>query len=412
MTMAAMLASIEFHEPWYIYVSMPIIAAVIGYLTKLVAIEMIFEPKEFKGIPPYLGWQGMVPRRAAKMAAAAVDGVMAGLFHPRELFDLIDPDDMVKELEGPLRESIEEITETVMSEFNPGLWEAMPDVARRTLVNRIEKRTPETTRRLMDALKENIDQVLDIKHMVVTNLVRDKALLNRLMRDISTKALKFIAKSGAIFGLLIGCVQVIVFILTGSHLVLPLFGLFVGGATDWIALHMIFRPQQPGKRLFGILPWHGLFHNLRDEVQRDYAQLLAEEILTPKAVMDSMLNGPMSDKLFEMIQDETKKTIDDQVGIARPFVAMAVGGRKYQDMKKRVAEKVIEQMPETAHHFESYATEKLDLGTLLAERMKDMTDDQYEELLRPAFRDDEKKVVFVGAILGFIVGELQVQLLL
>jgi uncharacterized membrane protein YheB (UPF0754 family) len=405
-------AFFSFDEPWYIYVLMPIISAGVGYLTKLVAIEMIFRPTEFKGIKPYLGWQGMVPRRAAKMAGIAVDSIMSKILTPQELFDRIDPDELAKELEVPLHDSIAQITETVMLEFNPGLWEAMPDRVRRLLISRVEKRVPDTTRRLMDQIRNNLDQVFDIKHMVVTNLVRDKDLLNRMMRDISTKALKFMARAGGIFGLYIGCVQVTVFIITGSHLVLPIFGLITGGATDWIALHMIFRPIEPGTRLFGIMPWQGVFHKIRDEIQRDYATLLAKDILTPKAVMESLLNGPMSDKLFEMIQDEIKATIDDQTGIARPFVAIAIGGRKYQQMKQRIAEKVIEQMPEQAHHIEAYATEALALDTLAAERMQLLTPGEYEELMRPAFRDDEKTVIAVGAILGFIVGELQAALLL
>ena len=28
---------------------------------------MMFEPLEFKGIRPFLGWQGQIPKRAAKM---------------------------------------------------------------------------------------------------------------------------------------------------------------------------------------------------------------------------------------------------------------------------------------------------------------------------------------------------------
>jgi uncharacterized membrane protein YheB (UPF0754 family) len=399
-------------EPWYIYVSMPIIAATIGYLTKLVAIEMIFRPKEFVGIKPFLGWQGMVPRRAAKMAAIAVDSVMSKILQPEELFDRIDPDDLIKEVEGPLHDSVAKITETVMSEFNPGLWEAMPQAVRNIMISRIEKRAPETTRGLMNQIRDNLDQVFDIKHMVVTNLVRDKDLLNRMMREISAKALKFMARAGGIFGFYIGCVQVIVFILTGSHLVLPIFGLITGGATDWIALRMIFRPIEPGKRLFGIMPWQGLFHKLRDEVSRDYAKLLAKDIITPGAVLESLLTGPMSDKLFELIQDEIKATIDAEAGIMRPFVAMAIGGRKYQAMKLRSAEIVIEQIPEQAHLVEEYATDALDLENLAAERMQLLTALEYEELLRPAFRDDEKTVIAVGAIIGCVVGELQAVLLL
>src|SRR6202034_918297 len=104
-----------------------------GYLTKLVAIEMIFRPIEFVGIKPFLGWQGMVPRRAAKMAGIAVDSVMSSLIKPEELIDRLDPDELLAEIEGPLHDSITEVTEAFMSEFHPGLWEAMPQRMRTLL---------------------------------------------------------------------------------------------------------------------------------------------------------------------------------------------------------------------------------------------------------------------------------------
>jgi uncharacterized membrane protein YheB (UPF0754 family) len=405
-------ALLHFDEPWYVYVSMPLISALIGYLTKLVAIEMIFRPVEFVGIRPFLGWQGMVPRRAAKMAAIAVDSVMGNLLAPEELIDRLDPDELVKELAAPLRVSIEEITDLVMSEFNPELWQVTPDVVRNLLVSRLEQQVPATTRRLMSQIRDNLDQLLDIRHMVVINLVRDKPLLNVLMRDLSAKALKFMARAGAIFGLYIGVVQVTVYIITGSHLVLPIFGLITGGATDWIALHMIFRPAGPDQRLFGILPWQGIFHKLRDEVTRDYPALIARNILTPRAVMESLLTGPSSDKLFLLIEKEIKRTIDEQTGPALPLVTVAVGRRNYSQIRQRIAERVLEHLPRHTEYIEAYAGEALDLETLAAERMSLMSSDQYEELLRPAFRDDEKTVVAVGAILGFLVGELQATLLL
>jgi uncharacterized membrane protein YheB (UPF0754 family) len=402
---------LHFDEPWYIYVSMPLISSAIGYLTKLVAIEMIFRPTEFVGIKPYLGWQGMVPRRAAKMAGIAVDNVMGNLIQPEELIDLIDPDELIAELAGPLRESIAELTEAIITDINPGLWEAMPERARNALISRVEKRVPGITRRLMEQVRNNIDQLLDIRHMVVLNLVRDKVLLNRMMRDISEKALKFMARAGGIFGLYIGLVQVTVFIITGSHLVLPIFGLITGGTTDWIALHMIFRPAEPGKRLFGIMPWQGIFHKLRDEVSRDYAHLLAKDILSPRRVMERMLTGPMSDTLYLMIEEEIKRTIDEEAGFALPVV-LAVRGGAYQRMKQRIADNVLAQMPEQASRIQEFADNALSVEDLAVERMMLMTSDQYEELLRPAFRDDEKTVVAVGAVLGFIVGELQAALLL
>ena len=41
------------------------------------------------------------------------------------------------------------------------------------------------------------------------------------------------------------------------------------------------------------------------------------------------------------------------------------------------------------------------------EKMNKLTPEQYESILRPVFKDDEMLMVSVGAVLGFLVGELQ-----
>src|ERR1700748_3395250 len=55
--LSKMITAQDFKEHWWLYLSMPIIASIIGYLTKIVAIRMMFEPLEFIGIKPFLGWQ-------------------------------------------------------------------------------------------------------------------------------------------------------------------------------------------------------------------------------------------------------------------------------------------------------------------------------------------------------------------
>jgi uncharacterized membrane protein YheB (UPF0754 family) len=397
-------------EPLWVYLSIPPAAALVGYLTKILAVKMIFHPIEFKGIRPWLGWQGQIPKRAAKMAGIAVDSVTSGLMKPEELFDRIDPDELAKELEGPLHEATAEIVDAIMLEYQPRLWNTMPDVAKRAVIANVERRAPEATRNMMAQLRANLDQVFDIKHMVVSNLVRDKVALNRMFANLGEDAFKFIIRSGVYFGFYIGLVQVAVFGITGSHLVLPLFGLVTGGLTDYIALTMIFRPKEERTILPGI-KWQGLFHNRREKATREYAKVLAKDILTPAAIMESLLTGPMSDKFFEMLQDEIQTTIDQQAGIAGRVVSLAVGGRQYQEMKQTVAQRVIEKLPEQSEYVEAYAAERLDIENTISERMQMMDSDTYENLLRPAFKDDEWIVVALGATLGFLFGEVQVQII-
>jgi hypothetical protein len=119
--------------------------------------------------------------------------------------------------------------------------------------------------------------VFDIKHMVVTNLVRDKALLNRMFQQTGGPEFRFLVRMGLPLGLLIGLVQSVAFALTNNDWLLPGFGLFTGASTDFIALRMIFRPKQ--SRGIGPLRWQGLFHKRRTEVSVSYSALIADEIL-------------------------------------------------------------------------------------------------------------------------------------
>lgn len=402
----------DLERNWWLYASMPVVAALIGWVTKLVAIRMMFEPIEFVGWKPYLGWQGIVPRRAATMAAIACDTLTSRLIRPGELFARLDPDRIARETEKPMLNAVDEITREVAAHYQPGLWEALPEGVRVRIIQRIQGEAPQLVRQIMLDIQANIDRVFDLKDMVVGNLMRDKRLLNRVFREIGAKEFRFIAHAGLWFGFVIGCVQAVTWALTHSALVMPLFGLLTGWFTDWLALRMIFRPQEKTRYLFGLVEWQGLFLKRRKEIAEEYGALVADEVLTPRNIMEAILKGPLSDRLFNMVQKQVQRTIDEQAGLARPFVVLAVGGTRYQEMKRVIAEKVMERMPETMRHIERYAADALDIRNTLTSKMRELTPAEFKSLLRPAFQQDEWILIAVGAALGFLVGELQVFLML
>ncbi|MFE0024747.1 DUF445 domain-containing protein [Amycolatopsis sp. NPDC059021] len=408
MDVPAILDDIRAH--WHVYATMPLIAALIGYLTKRVAIEMMFRPLEFVGVRPVFGWQGVIPANARRMATTAVDLLTKNLVDPREMFARLDPDEMVKELEEPLLKAVDDVTREVMEQYQPRLWELLPTQAQRMLVDQVRAQAPKAVKRLMREVSTNIDEVLDVNDMLINAMVRDKSLTNRLIREVAAPEFKFIARSGIYFGFVIGLVQFVAWALTKQPLIMPLFGFVTGFVTDWLALKMIFYPREP--RGFGFFRWQGMFQKRRRQVAADYGALIADEVLTVRNVMEAVLAGPKSDRLFAMITREVQRTIDTQTSIAKPLVALTVGGRQYQEMKRAAAAKAIAYLPETVKHVESYATDALDVRNTIVEKMQQLTPIEFEGILRPAFRQDEWKLIAVGAIIGGLVGELQVLLLL
>ncbi|WP_328604892.1 DUF445 family protein [Amycolatopsis sp. NBC_00345] len=395
---------------WHVYLTMPFIAALIGYLTKRVAIEMMFRPLEFVGIKPVFGWQGVIPANARRMAATAVDLLTKNLLDPREVFARLDPEEMLKELETPLLKAVDDVTREVMETYQPRLWELLPTRAQQLLVDQVRGQAPEVVKRLLREVSANIDDVLDVNEMLINAMVRDKTLTCRLIRDVATPEFRFIARSGIWFGFVIGLVQFVAWALTKEPLIMPIFGFVTGFVTDWLALKMIFYPREP--RRFGFFTWQGMFQKRRMQVAADYGALIADEVLTVRNVMEAVLTGSRADRLFALITREVQRTIDAQTSIAKPLVALTVGGRQYQEMKKAAAAKAIEYLPETVKYVEGYATGALDIRNTVVAKMRQLTPIEFEGILRPAFKQDEWKLIAVGAIIGGLVGELQVLLLL
>lgn len=410
-----MLQSIiaDFQQHLWLYLSIPFISGFIGYVTKVIAIQMMFAPMEFKGIRLFgipLGWQGIVPRKAEKMATVAVELMTSKLIRPEEIFARLDPKRIAKEIELPMMAAAAEITREVAQEYQPGLWEGMPEFARKRLIRRVQAKAPEIVEHIMTEVQKDVVHYFDIKHMVISNLLKDKRLLNEIFKKVGKQEFKFFSNAGFVFGFGIGVIQMVCWVLFKQPWMLPAFGGFVGFFSDWIALQMMFRPLRP-KKIMGFTI-QGLFIKRQNEVAADYAALISKQLLTSRNMMEELFSGTHSDRVIELVSRHVKQEIDLQAGIVRPLVVYAMGGEKYQRLKEQVATRILAQLPETIKHVESYAEDAMDIRNTLVTRMQQLTPEEFEGMLRPAFKEDEWSLIIVGAVLGFLVGEMQILFML
>lgn len=114
--------------------SVPIVAALVGWGTNVVALQMTFYPLEFHGFcpnlrdpifgMPLLGWQGIIPSRGTKMAGMAVDLMTTRLIDVKEVFSRMDPARIAAELEAPLEKLVPKILELLTSSslFSTGIF--------------------------------------------------------------------------------------------------------------------------------------------------------------------------------------------------------------------------------------------------------------------------------------------------
>lgn len=394
-----------FTDHTVILLMMPVIAGFIGWFTKVIAIEMIFWPIEFKGIGP-IGWQGQLPRRAAKFGAQAAEIILDNVVDPRDLVDRLDPQRIAVELDTILVGAIDDLARDVIGTR----WDQLPAAVKAPVIARARARAPHMVANMLEHAKDNIDEMFNVSYIVTSELIKDKALLNSLVRGPMQPIMQFMKNFGLLFGVIVGSVQVVVFAFTENHWVIPAFGLAIGLVSDWIALQMIFTPKQP-TRYLGVFRWHGMAYQYRDHFISEYGKLAAEKILTPQLIMSALLDGPLSDRLYALAHQEVEAAINAELGAVERVVPAAIGSARYAELRRLVVARAQAVIPAASTALHDYTAEALDVERTINESLGSLSNEELEDMLRPVFKDDEWLVVVLGGGLGFLVGELQVQLL-
>ena len=384
------------------YFAIPVVSGLVGWGTNALAIHMTFYPVEFVGIKPFLGWQGIVPSKAAKMAEKSVDLMTGKLIDVQDMFSRIDPKRVSEDLQPVLDRIARQMINDVMKREAFVMWSTTPPLVKETIYRRAVDQMPAVAEKMMLDIRDNIEDFLDLKGLVVEHMTANKKLTNEIFLKCGEEEFKFIKISGLYFGFLFGIIQAIVWFFNDSWWLLPLGGLFVGWATNWLALKMIFNPKKE-INILGIKIL-GLFIKRQPEVATEYSKIVSAKILTVERMFDRIFKGKASDQLVTILHGHVKRSIDEQAGLSKNLYQIFAGTRKYDELKEIAANRFVESLPLSIHHTFKYTESAIDLEATMREKMLALSPVEFEGVLRPAFQEDEWILILVGAALGGLAG--------
>jgi uncharacterized membrane protein YheB (UPF0754 family) len=409
-------------------ISVPLFTGIIGYITNWTGVLMLFKPIGFHGVrvpglrvlfpilprrvqvlpliryDGGLGWQGIVPSRADKMASIAVDKGLLKLGNISDFYRELEPDKIAEHLASVAQAEIREVVEQIMRQENPQLWHDLPPLVREAVHARVRQQLPAVVKNITDEIGENVDQLIDAKLMVIRYFVAHPELLNELFMIMGKKELRFMQNFGFYFGYPMGFVLVAILQFLPYWWVLPLGGVVIGWVVNYIGIEMIFEPATY-RRFFP--PWHqGLLLKRKDEVTELYAQMIADKVITLQNIGDELLTGPRSDRTRQMLHDQLRPAVDRAMGPARAAVKVAIGSREYDQIRTSVANEASAFAPIA---FGDAAFNKRQAGKIrqfISTQMHEMSPEDFVEMLRSAIKQDEWLLFVHGGALGFFAGWL------
>jgi uncharacterized membrane protein YheB (UPF0754 family) len=398
---------------WILFGSIPVVAAIVAWTTNWLGIRMAFYPIRFVGPwDPWLGWQGIVPRRAWKMSTIAVDSAVTKLASLRELLEMMHPEEAVEYLVSQMTPLVPELVDEVANREYPDIWQALPGPVKQAVYGRCTSLLPKAAEGAMEDILEHVDSLLDARMMMIEELAGNPRVLVKTMMDAGKKEFWFLINVGAVFGALLGLGQMALTMGFRDYMIwiMPAFGIFVGYATNWLAFQMIFEPTTPRK--IGPYTLYGSMYKRKEQIARHFARVAAHEFATlPKAV-NRMLTGPNRDRVKALIERHARPLVDEALSIAAPAARVALGPSHYEEIKDELAGRGEQLAPTLITDEEFVATRAALVEEEMFRRLNAMTETEFQRLLRPAVEEDEWILFTVGGALGGLSGLAQAGFLL
>lgn len=188
------------------WILLPLAGALIGWITNLIAVRMIFRPLEPWRVP-ILGItiQGLLPKRQADLARSVAQVVERDLLPIDELLELLEVDRYQEQILEQVIAQVDERLATGWPRYLPeGLREALAGYVRAAVAREAALMLNQVGARLAEDLRERV-KLAPVVERQVARLRTDQ--LESLFLKVAGQEFRWIEYLGAVLGGLIGLGQ-------------------------------------------------------------------------------------------------------------------------------------------------------------------------------------------------------------
>jgi uncharacterized membrane protein YheB (UPF0754 family) len=192
-------------------------------------------------------------------------------------------------------------------------------------------------------------------------------------------------------------------------ILLPIAAAGIGWFTNFLAVRMLFRPHRAYRYLGFTI--QGLLPKRRTEFAANIAATVEEHLVSAED-FKSVLNDPANHaKLESVVRDRIDRFFDEKLLQIAPMVAAFLHGPLVDQIKSKLVDESTSMMSECAGLLEETLDESLDLKKMVEEKILSFDFHRLEDIVLNVARSELRWIELLGAILGFMVGLLQLLVL-
>ena len=187
---------------------------------------------------------------------------------------------------------------------------------------------------------------------------------------------------------------------------IPLISAFIGWFTNWIAIKMLFHPRLP-KKILGIT-FHGIFPKRQKQFAEHLGRLVSKELLSFKDIEEKITHPDNIKKVMPLVDEHIDSFLSNKLAATMPMLSMFIGDKTIAQLKEVFMAELEELFPQLMKNYMNSLQSELDLEKIVINKVAGFSSDKLEEVLNNIMSKEFRFVEIIGAVLGFIIGLLQV----
>lgn len=191
-------------------------------------------------------------------------------------------------------------------------------------------------------------------------------------------------------------------------LLIPVISAFIGWFTNWIAIKMLFHPKEP-KKILGITI-QGIFPKRQQQFAEKLGKLVSQELLSFADIEQKLIHPNNIEKLMPVVEEHIDQFLRRKLAEEMPVISMFIGENTIQQLKGIFMKELEALFPIIMQRYMGHLQQELDLEQIVIKKVASFSSDKLEDILQSILSKEFRFVELIGAVLGFIIGLLQVLL--
>jgi uncharacterized membrane protein YheB (UPF0754 family) len=187
---------------------------------------------------------------------------------------------------------------------------------------------------------------------------------------------------------------------------LPILAALIGWITNYLAIKMLFHPHQP-KKILG-LTFQGVFPKRQAQIADKLGDLVANELFSMQDVAQKIEDLSTQPEVLEEVGKRIEKTIRGKLISAFPMLSMFLSDEMIEKVTNLFKGELEDFLRVSAQGLAVKMEDSVDVQGLVREKVQAFSSNKIEELLLSFMEQEFRFIEKIGAILGFLIGCLQV----